>query len=120
MMELLEEQGLSPEIDQVPARRPEERAHALWNLYVPEAEVSAAQDFLRRDWADLVENPEAAAAAERGQQGVDLDRGGENRLSCLWPPLRREHAPGGVPRLRPRAGGAGRGLAGRGREQAVR
>ena len=80
MMELLEEQGLTPGIEQVPPRRPEERVHALWNLYVPEGELKAAQDFLRRDWAELVADPEAAAAAERGQRGVDLDQGGE--IAC--------------------------------------
>jgi rubrerythrin len=77
MMELLEGQGLRPEMEQIPPRRPEERLHALWNLYVPEPEVARAVDFLRRDWADLLEAPEAAAAAERGRAGVDLDAGGE-------------------------------------------
>ncbi len=77
MMDLLEDQGLAPEMDQVPPRRPEENAHPLWNLYVPEAEVPPALDFLRRDWAELLERPEAMEAAARGQRGVDLDQGGE-------------------------------------------
>ena len=77
MMELLEEQDLSPEIEQVPPRRAEERAHPLWNIYVPEAEARRAVEFLQRDWAELLGNPDAARAAERGRQGVDLDAGGE-------------------------------------------
>jgi hypothetical protein len=77
VMELLEAQGLTPEIEQVPPRRPEERDRPLWNLYVPESEATAALDFLRKDWAELLGNPEAAAAAERGLRGVDLDAGGE-------------------------------------------
>ncbi len=35
-----------------------------------------AVEFLRKDWADLLEDPEAAAAAARGQQGIDIDAGG--------------------------------------------
>jgi hypothetical protein len=77
MLELLEEQGLAPEIEQVPARRAEELAHPLWNMYVPEAEVTRAREFLQRDWAALLGEPDAARAAERGIQGVDLDAGGE-------------------------------------------
>lgn len=77
MMELLEEQGLSPEIEQVPPRRPQERAHPLWNIYVPDAQAQAANDFLRRDWAELLGDPEAARAAARGIEGIDLDAGGE-------------------------------------------
>ncbi len=77
MMELLEGQGMAPEIEQVPPRRPEEKMHALWNLYVPEAELEKATEFLRRDWAGLLEQPDAAAAAERGLKGLDLDAGGE-------------------------------------------
>jgi hypothetical protein len=77
MMELLEDQGLAPEIEQVPPRRPEERAHPLWNLYVPSAEAQRAREFLQRDWAELLGDPAAARAAERGLRGVDLDAGGE-------------------------------------------
>lgn len=77
MMDLLQGQGLRPEIEQVPPRRPEEKLHALWNLYVPEAELKQATEFLRRDWSDLLEQPDAAAAAERGLRGLDLDAGGE-------------------------------------------
>jgi hypothetical protein len=77
MMGLLEQQGLAPEIEQVPPRRPEERAHPMWNIYVPEKEAPRAIEFLRRDWAELLGNPDAARAAERGIQGVDLDAGGE-------------------------------------------
>ncbi len=77
MMEMLEQRGLAPEIEQVPPRRPEERLHPLWNLYVPEAQVQRAAEFLRRDWAELLGNAAAAEAAERGMRGVDLDAGGE-------------------------------------------
>ena len=77
MLELLEAQGLAPEIEQVPPRRPEERSRPLWNLYVPAAEVPRATEFLQRDWAELLGDPAAARAAERGLKGVDLDAGGE-------------------------------------------
>jgi hypothetical protein len=77
MMELLSEAGLAPEIEQVPPRRPNERLHPLWNMYVPQAEVPQATDFLQRDWAELLGDPDAARAAQRGLQGVDLDAGGE-------------------------------------------
>ncbi len=77
MMELLEQRKFAPEIEQVPPRRPEERAHPLWNLYVPEREAPGAMEFLRQDWAELLEQPDAVAAAERGRRGVDLDAGGE-------------------------------------------
>jgi hypothetical protein len=77
MMGLLEGEGLAPEMEKVPPARPEERAHPLWNLYVPEQEVPRAVEFLRRDWAELLAYPEAAAAAARGQEGIDVDAGGE-------------------------------------------
>ena len=77
MMELLEKDGLAPQIEQVPPRRPEERQRPLWNIYVPEADGKRATELLQRDWAELLGNPEAARAAERGLAGVDLDQGGE-------------------------------------------
>ncbi len=77
LMELLEEEGFAPEIEQVPARKPEEKVHPLWNLYVPQAEREKAVEFLNRDWAELLLDPEAAAAAQRGMRSVDLDAGGE-------------------------------------------
>jgi hypothetical protein len=77
MMTLLEEKGLGPEMEKVPPARPEERHHPLWNLYVPAENVGAARDLLHSDWAELLGDPEAAAAAERGQAGIDLDAGGE-------------------------------------------
>jgi hypothetical protein len=77
MMDLLEADGLAPEIEQVPARRPEERAHPHWNVYVPEKEAQRAGELLRRDWADLLADLDAARAAERGMRGVDLDAGEE-------------------------------------------
>ncbi len=80
MMALLEQEGLAAEMEKVPAARPEEKVHPLWNLYVPEDEVKHAVEFLRKDWADLLDAPEARAAAERGQAGIDLDAGGE--IAC--------------------------------------
>ncbi len=77
MLDLLESDGLAPEIEQVPPRRPEERQHPHWNLYVPAAQASRAREILREDWAELLAEPDAARAAERGMQGVDLDAGGE-------------------------------------------
>jgi hypothetical protein len=77
MMSLLEGEGLAPEMEKVPAQRPQEVAHPLWNLYVPEEEVPRAVEFLRKDWSDLLADPEAAAAAARGLQGIDVDAGGE-------------------------------------------
>ncbi len=77
MMELLEEQGFAPEIEQVPPRRPEEKMRPLWNLYAPADEAPKAIAFLQKDWAELLADPEAAAAAQRGMKGVDLDSGGE-------------------------------------------
>lgn len=77
MMNLLEAEGLAPEMEKVPPARPEEKVHALWNLYVGEADVPRARDFLRKDWAELLADPDAAAAAARGQEGIDLDAGGE-------------------------------------------
>lgn len=80
MMNLLEEQGLGPEMEQVPAATKEERHHPRWNLYVPVGELEAARTFLRRDWATLLGDDAAAAAAERGAAEVNLDTGGE--IAC--------------------------------------
>lgn len=77
MMELLEERGVAPEIEQVPPRRPEERLHPLWNIYVPADDAKRALELLQTDWAELLGDPAAARAAERGLRGVDLDAGGE-------------------------------------------
>jgi hypothetical protein len=77
MMTLLEAEGVVPEMEKVPPARPEEKVHALWNLYVQEADVPRAREFLRKDWAELLEDPAAAAAAARGLEGIDLDAGGE-------------------------------------------
>jgi hypothetical protein len=80
MMAYLETQGLAPEMEKVPPAREQEVAHPLWNLYVPEAEVPGAAELLKKDWAELLEAPDALAAAARGQEGIDLDKGGE--VSC--------------------------------------
>ncbi len=76
MASLLELEGLSPEMEKVPPARPEEKGHPLWNLYAPQAEVRRAVELLREDWAELLDQPAAAEAAARGQQGIDLDSGG--------------------------------------------
>ncbi|HSN15688.1 MAG TPA: hypothetical protein VLT61_13730 [Anaeromyxobacteraceae bacterium] len=77
MNNALEAAGLAPEMEQVPAARPEEQAHPLWNLYADTAEAEAAVTVLRKHWAELLDDPAAAAAAQRGIAGVDLDKGGE-------------------------------------------
>ena len=77
MMEVLAAKGLEPGMEQVPAGRPEQKQHPLWNLYVPVAEVEAAQAALRAEWAHLLGETGAREAAERGLRGVDLDAGGE-------------------------------------------
>ncbi len=77
MMEVLEAKGLSPGMEQVPPRRPEEKQRPLWNLYVPEGEVEQASGLLRSDWSHLLGEAGAQEAAERGQRGVDLDAGVE-------------------------------------------
>jgi len=77
MMEVLEGEGLSPGMEQVSGRRPEEKQRPLWNLYVPEAEVPAAAAVLQSDWAHLLAEAGAREAADRGLRGVDLDAGGE-------------------------------------------
>jgi hypothetical protein len=80
MMSLLEVEGLGPEMEKVPPGKPEEKARPLWNLYVPAEEVARAIDLLKKDWAELLADPEALAAAARGQEGIDLDAGGE--ITC--------------------------------------
>jgi hypothetical protein len=77
MMTRLEEAGLAPEMEKVPPARREEAHHPLWNLYAPADEVPRAREALQKDWAALLVEPEAAAAAARGQEGIDLDAGGE-------------------------------------------
>jgi hypothetical protein len=77
MMSHLETQGLAPEMEKVPPARPEEKAHPLWNLYVPEAELDRARELLRKNWAELIDGPEALAAVARAEQKIDLDAGGE-------------------------------------------
>lgn len=77
MMSLLEVQGLEAEMEKVPPGKAEEKARPLWNLYVPAEEVPRAVELLKKDWAALLADPDAAAAAARGQEGIDLDAGGE-------------------------------------------
>ncbi len=77
MNNALEAAGLAPEMEQVPAGKPEEKVHPLWNLYATEAEAERSVVVLRQHWAEQLDDPAAAAAAKRGMEGVDLDKGGE-------------------------------------------
>ena len=70
---LLEERGLAPEMERVPAATPEQRAQPLWNLYVPAEQVEAAAEALGSDWVNLLGAPEAVEAAARGEAGIALD-----------------------------------------------
>jgi rubrerythrin len=79
-MTCLEEAGLGPEMEQVPAATPTEARRPRWNLYVPAAEVEEARRCLRRDWADMVEGAEAALAMQRGEEALALDGGAE--IAC--------------------------------------
>ena len=110
MMELLEGEGLAAEMEKVPPRRAEEKAPpAVEPLRPRGGAAEGGRSFLRRDWAELLEDPEAAAAAERGRKGVDLDAGGRDRLPGLRPPLRGDAGAGRVPGLRALPGRARRG-----------
>jgi len=80
MLELLQGAGVSAELEQVPPRREEEKARPLWNLYAPKAQIPQAVAFLQKDWAAMLSDQQAAAAAARGLAGVDLDAGGE--IAC--------------------------------------
>lgn len=80
MLELLQEAGVAAELEQVPPRRDEEKARPLWNLYAPKEQVKEAVTFLQKDWAEMLADPRAAEAAQRGLAGVDLDAGGE--IAC--------------------------------------
>jgi hypothetical protein len=80
MMMRLEGEGLGAEMEKVPPGRPEEIVHPLWNLYVPVDQWQRGREFLEKEWKDLLQAPEAVAAADRGRQGVDLDAGGE--IAC--------------------------------------
>lgn len=77
VLRMEEDAGLKGEIERVPPRRQEEQVVPLFNLYCAEADVPRALEVLNRDWKDLLEDPAAAAAAERGARELDLDRGGE-------------------------------------------
>jgi uncharacterized Zn finger protein (UPF0148 family) len=80
MQTLLEGSGVGAEIEKVPPATKEEAHHPKWNLYAPRGQEEAAVTFLRRDWADLLDDPAAAEAAARGTAALDLDAGGE--IAC--------------------------------------
>ena len=117
MMDLLEAEGLAPQIEQVPPRRPEERAHPHWNVYVPEKEATRASELLRSDWAELLADLDAARAAERGIRGVESRRGGRDRMPRLRAPVHAFHGAGGMSGLRPHPGRRRRGHSRRGRAE---
>jgi rubrerythrin len=64
-------------MERVPASRPEERQHPLWNLYVPAGQLEGALEALGRDWVALLDAPEAREAASRGDAGIQLDQEGD-------------------------------------------
>jgi len=80
MMTLLEEDGLSPQMERVPPAHEQEQRQPVWNLYVPGEEAERAHQVLGGDWRSLLENDAAIEAARRGSQGVDLDAGVE--ITC--------------------------------------
>jgi hypothetical protein len=77
MMTRLEEVGLGPEMERVPAARADDRSPPRWNLYVPGAEVEPARAALAKDWVGLLDDEAAAEAARRGTEGVVLAPGAE-------------------------------------------
>jgi hypothetical protein len=77
LLGLLEEAGLSPEMERVPAASEQEARQPRWNLYVPRGEVEPAARLLGQDWRSLLGDEAAVEAARRGAAGVDLDAGGE-------------------------------------------
>jgi DNA-directed RNA polymerase subunit RPC12/RpoP len=79
-MARLEEAGLGPEMEQVPAATPTEARRPRWNLYVPTERLEAARQCLTRDWTVLVEGDEAVQAALRGEEVLALD--GEAEIAC--------------------------------------
>jgi hypothetical protein len=79
-MTRLEEEGLGPKMEQVPAASPTEARRPRWNLYVPTEQVEEARRCLTSDWAGLVEGEQAAQAVRRGDEMLALDGGAE--ISC--------------------------------------
>jgi len=80
IMGLLEEAGMTPHMERVPAASEQEQSHPRWNLYVPREEVEEAQRYLGKDWRSLLADEAALEAARRGTEAVDLDAGGE--ITC--------------------------------------
>jgi hypothetical protein len=79
-MTRLEEAGLGPEMEQVPAATPAEARQPRWNLYVPAEQVEDARRHLVRDWTQLVEGEEAVQASQRGEEILTLD--GSAEIAC--------------------------------------
>jgi hypothetical protein len=80
MMGVLQEAGLSAEMERVPSASEQELRQPRWNLYVPRREAEQAAQLLGKDWKSLLEDETALEAARRGAAGVDLDAGGE--ITC--------------------------------------
>jgi len=91
MMSLLEEAGLSPQMERVPPAGEQEQRQPRWNLYLPREEAEHGAKLLHRDWRSLLGDDEALEAARRGAMGVDLDAGGE--ITC--PACGHTFIPGG-------------------------
>ncbi len=80
LMTMLQEAGLSPHMERVPAANEQEVRAPRWNLYVPQGQAEEAAKLLHGDWRNLLGDEEAVEAARRGVVGVDLDAGGE--IAC--------------------------------------
>lgn len=80
MMTLLEEAGLSPQMERVPAANEQEKRQPRWNLYLPRDEAQQGARLLHGDWRSLLGDDAAVEAARRGVMGVDLDAGAE--ITC--------------------------------------
>lgn len=80
LMALLEEAGIDAEMERRPPASEQEVHRPIWNLYVSQAQLPQARQFLGQDWTSLLGDEAALEAARRGAEGVDLDAGGE--ISC--------------------------------------
>jgi hypothetical protein len=79
-MALLQEAGLSPRMEQVPAANEQEIRQPRWNLYLPRDQAEQGAKRLHGDWRSMLGDEAAVEAARRGVMGVDLDAGGE--ITC--------------------------------------
>jgi hypothetical protein len=80
MLTLLEEAGVSAQMERVSPANEQEQRQPKWNLYVPREDGEKAAKLLHGDWRSLLGDEAALEAARRGATGVDLDVGGE--ITC--------------------------------------